>query len=292
MKAKAAAVLAKPQRSKSIEPARVGATPTGPGSPREAPERADPATQRRCCERLAAVEQVATVMAHDLRNYLGTIRNASYLLGQCVTEGARSEDMGVGEILQILDRAIASCSQMVSELAESTRRPHHLQPTAVAPLVRDAVARVALPPGVALDIEVDDSLPTVMLDRDEVLVALLNLIENAAAAIPKGRGGRVRIGASLSERDLYLRISDDGVGIPAELLSKLGRPLVHGKPLAGGAVPGLGLAIVANIAKRHGGLLIAERPAEAGTSLVLRLPRDGASPDADAAFPAAVQVQA
>jgi two-component system sensor histidine kinase AtoS len=119
----------------------------------------------------------------------------------------------------------------------------------------------------------------VMLDPMLITQALSNLLANAAQASDKG--GVIKLSASLDyldgRRALALRVLDEGTGIPEAVLPNLFQPFFTTKQRGNG----LGLAISQNIAREHGGVIVARnRLDRRGAEISLLLPLDGPSDDA------------
>ena len=125
----------------------------------------------------------------------------------------------------------------------------------------DAAIAIAAAPGVR-----------VVADRAALLDVLVNLIGNAAIAVA-GRG-LITVSAA-GTREVDLAVTDDGPGVPPELVPRLFQPFVTGRG-RDHAHPGtgLGLAIARGIVERHGGSLRHETVAGGGARFVIRLPGD------------------
>jgi signal transduction histidine kinase len=131
---------------------------------------------------------------------------------------------------------------------------------------------------VQLAVEVERGLGAVRVDAGQIRQALLNLIRNAAEAMPDG--GTIRLGAQLLPpaplppsssaplRFIEVTVTDTGVGIPPEDLGQIFEPFFTRKE--GGT--GLGLAISHEIALGHGGMLTCESVSGKGTTFRLTLP--------------------
>jgi len=106
----------------------------------------------------------------------------------------------------------------------------------------------------------------IQADPDQLRQILINLIQNAADAMPEG--GTLTLATSMNDGHLELTISDTGKGIPKELLPKIFDPFVTTKPNG----TGLGLAMVQTLVRaHHGSISIASTPAH-GTTFTLRFP--------------------
>jgi signal transduction histidine kinase len=119
----------------------------------------------------------------------------------------------------------------------------------------------------------DTSSPTMMawVDRDQVLVALRALVENALEAL--GQGGRVEIGLLESSPGLCgFQVTDTGPGVPLEARARLFDPYYSGREAGRGL--GLGLCKAWRIATDHGGRLTLDTQFSPGARFVLELPRE------------------
>ncbi|OYW13632.1 MAG: hypothetical protein B7X02_01720 [Rhodospirillales bacterium 12-54-5] len=125
----------------------------------------------------------------------------------------------------------------------------------------------------------DPSLPNVAGLREPLIQVLLNLIKNAVDAVEKIANPTITIttrylvGESMQRTGgrklpVAISITDNGVGVPAELEARLFTPFTTTKPSG----KGLGLAIVARIVEEHGGLIAHDRPAVGGARFTVYLP--------------------
>jgi signal transduction histidine kinase len=108
------------------------------------------------------------------------------------------------------------------------------------------------------------------VDRDRLLQALANLLDNALRVTPEG--GSVVIGVGEEGDEVKLTVSDTGPGIPDSIREHLFERFAHTKSARGGGA-GLGLAIVKGVADGHGGRVVVRTRSGAGTTFEMRLPR-------------------
>ncbi len=220
-------------------------------------------------EKLAAVGQLAASVGHDLRNPLGAVRNASHYLKKRLSATELGAEPRIAQFLAIIEKELAACNRIIGNLLDFAReRRPLLSACALRPLVDDAISVIEVPPHVRVENEVPAALPLVELDRDQLRQVLVNLIQNAAEAIPAEREGRVRVAAAWGSDGLTLSVADNGTGISAEMLAHIFEPLFSTK-LKG---TGLGLAISAGVVQRHGGKIEATSEPGSGTTFVVRLP--------------------
>jgi two-component system nitrogen regulation sensor histidine kinase GlnL len=217
-----------------------------------------------------ASRRVISQLAHEIRNPLGGLRGAAQLLERQLPTGELREYTRI--IIGEADR-LAGLTDSLLGPARSLRREaanvHEILERILA-LVQNEV-----PAAVAFVRDYDPSLPLVVVDRDQVLQAVLNLVRNAAQAV--GEQGRILlrtraltnyvIGNRRHKIVMSIEVEDDGPGVPSELGDSIFYPLVSGR--AGGT--GLGLPLAQELVSRHGGLI--EYRSRAGqTVFMLRLP--------------------
>ncbi len=200
--------------------------------------------------RLAAVGQMAAMVAHEVRNPLGILRASVELAREGGATAPRFDDM-LDEIHRI--------NHLTDEfLALARDVPLETRQVDLGALARDIAAQAQL---AAKDATIEASGAAVVeVDRDRIRQAVYNLVLNAVQA--GARTVRVEVSAE------QIVVSDDGPGVPPELAATLFEPFVTAR--AGGS--GLGLAIARRVAERHGGSLTLER-SERGARFALRLHR-------------------
>lgn len=189
--------------------------------------------------------------AHEVRGPLAGMRGAAQLLSRRLDGVAERElaELVVGEV----DRLSALSERLLGGAGKPRLAPHNVHETL------ERVAALAATGEATLEVrrDYDPSLPSVRVDADRLLQALLNLARNAqeAAATTLTLRTRIehapRLGERAARRALRIDVADDGHGVPAQLADTLFEPLVSGR--AGGT--GLGLAIAREIAHEHGGEL-------------------------------------
>ena len=203
---------------------------------------------------------MAAVLAHEIKNPLAGIRGAAQLLEEALPESERSLTQ---LICQESDRIRGLIDKMESfgDTRAFPRAPVNIHE--VLDRVRK-VAETSFARGVVFVETFDPSLPAVFGDRDQLIQVFLNLVRNAADALPE-KGGEitlttgyrpgVRFGAAVAGERLSLplevTVRDNGAGVPADLMPNIFDPFVTTK--RGGS--GLGLALVAKIIGDHGGVI-------------------------------------
>ena len=113
-------------------------------------------------------------------------------------------------------------------------------------------------------------IPEAMLDPKQITQALVNLVQNSIDASPGGGEIRISAHALIQDKSIELEVSDQGIGIPPENLSKLFTPFFTTKETSKGT--GLGLAITYGVVKMHEGEISVRSEEGKGTTVSIRLP--------------------
>jgi signal transduction histidine kinase len=229
--------------------------------------------RERLRDRLAAVGELAAVIAHEVKNPLASIEvNAGRL---------RRNIAQIPDAQQVLTDIIAEAKManaIVQEVLDFVR-PIRLQVerTDVATAVRGAIQMAdtkARRGDIAVDVTVPDGLPQIQADEHQLTQLFTNLLINAYEAM-EGRGriaftaGRVRLEDGAEGRDAVLvECADEGPGIAADVAEKVFQPFFTTKPQGSG----LGLAIVRKIVDAHDGRLDLQTSPGRGTTIRVTLP--------------------
>jgi GAF domain-containing protein/CheY-like chemotaxis protein len=235
-------------------------------------------------EKLRALGEMASGVAHDFNNVLAVILGRVQLLQRKLKDPTFLRWLGV------VEQAALDGAQTVRQIQEFTRVRRD-QPTQTVDLnqtVRDAVeitrARWQDEPrsrGVEIRLGLElEVVPPVDGQPLELREALTNLILNAVDALP--RGGGIRIATREHEDRVELSVGDTGGGMSDSVRRRIFEPFFSTKGPSG---TGLGLAMVYGIVSRHGGDIQVDTAEGAGSTFTIRLPVGRASPDPGANAP-------
>jgi PAS domain S-box-containing protein len=228
-------------------------------------------------ERLRALGQMASGIAHDINNAISPVALYTDLLldrEPGLSESGREQ-------LRVIQRAIGDVEQTLARMREFYR-PQEPQPLLSAVQVNHLVQQVMdltrarwsdmpLQRGIVIkpEVELAPSLPTIMGVESEIREALTNLVFNAADAMPEGGTLRVRTGVVADAAEVYLEVSDTGTGMDDDTRRRCMEPFFTTKGARG---TGLGLAMVYGVVQRHGAEIAIDSTAGAGTTVRLMFP--------------------
>lgn len=224
-------------------------------------------------ERLAQLGGAVARVSHDLRNILTS--------AQLFTDRIEmSEDPAVKrmapKLVNSITRAVSLCESTLA-FGRAEEPAPMLTRFNLAALVNEVLEaeRLAIADH---DLSLSEDVPvsmTVRGDPEQLYRAIANLVRNARQAIvASGQPGEICVSARTEEDAWLIRVSDTGPGLPPKAREHLFQPF-QGGVRKGGA--GLGLPIVAELVRGHGGTITLERSDDAGTVFAIRLPIDAAA---------------
>lgn len=218
-------------------------------------------------ERLAALGELAAVMAHEVRNPLGVIFNSLTTLRRLLKPTGDAE-----MLLDIVGEEADRLNRIVGDLLDFVR-PYELvkKPVAVEPVIASAVdsASKSLHGNVRVVTDLPE-LPPFPVDAHLLKQVVVNLVVNAVQAMPKG--GTIEVRASMAKGEggptLVIEVRDEGIGLTPRAAEKMFQPFFTTKATG----TGLGLAVVKRIVDAHQGEVSAAPNADKGTTFTIRLP--------------------
>jgi signal transduction histidine kinase/CheY-like chemotaxis protein len=228
-------------------------------------------------EKMAALGQLVSGIAHELNNPLTAIMGyAQLLLGHGLGESQLAEAKKVYQQAERARRIVKNLLYFARENKPERTRVDLNEIVERTIALRSYELKVE---NIHVESELDSNLPHTMADPYQLQQVVLNLLVNAEQALLEERGqGRVRIRTSHSAYRqgshtpgrILLEVSDDGPGIPPLIASRIFEPFFTTKPAGVGT--GLGLSIVYGIAQQHGGEVTFENQPRAGVKFLVELP--------------------
>jgi two-component system, NtrC family, sensor kinase len=217
-------------------------------------------------KQLTALGHLTANLAHDLGTPLHSIAGLAKLMLE--REGWSPD---VAHKLNLIVEQTQRLDNVIQNVRKATRLPEpHFELMTVhkifsetLPLVEPLIQKNQ----VTIDVQLDRSAASLYVDRYRIQTALLNIIQNSIDAMPDG--GKITISAEDDRvaKTSKILIADNGQGIPADLLKKVCEPFFSSHQDEG--MRGLGLAIVRDIVKAHGGQMEIQSTPGSGTSVIL-----------------------
>ena len=228
-------------------------------------------------ERMASLGTLAAGVAHEINNPLAFIQaNLDFAIGRLAALDSPSAHVGVEMLRDALDDARYGAERVqhiVRDLKTFSRPDERTGMVAIDQAIESAItiAWNEIKHRARLVRKISPGL-FVVGNEAQLAQVFLNLIVNAAQAIPAGAADRnqITVTATAAGADVVVGIHDTGGGIPDAVLARIFEPFYTTKPI--GAGTGLGLSICHRIISSLGGRIEIERPAEGGARFVVRLP--------------------
>jgi two-component system, NtrC family, sensor histidine kinase HydH len=221
-------------------------------------------TDKARMERLSALGEMATTVAHETKNPLNSIRLATSYLKK------NFQGEILSEFLSIIEEEVMRLNEITSDfLGFSKPAPLKIRTTDMNALVKSTVELVrqeATDRNIEVIILTDEHVPPVPCDFSRMKQALLNLLLNAIDA--SAAGNTINITTEAAGARMTLSVQDTGRGIPPEEIENIFKPFYTTKTRGSG----LGLAIVDRIVKEHKGEITVESTVGKGTKFTILLP--------------------
>lgn len=225
-------------------------------------------------ERMAGVGLLAADVAHEINNPLNAMLGLTELslrttLSGPVTDEARKE---LHESLGVIRREAVRCRAIVQRLMAMVRNPRTPESIDIQRLLAETVeiARAARPDRAqCYKVTIPDKQLSVTARSDDVRQIMLTLLINAADAV--GPDGRIEVDATRAKGQVWIRVRDNGRGMPSEAIENLGVPFATTRAGSGGT--GLGLSIAMTIAADMGAQIRAQSAGpDQGSLFILAIP--------------------
>jgi signal transduction histidine kinase len=224
-------------------------------------------TQMSRAEHLSTLGELATGLAHEIRNPLAGIAGVVEIIGRDLpaTSPARA-------VVKDVRHEISQINRIITDLLETARpRSPQVRPADLNTTVEHSVMlarQQALSKPITIDFHKSPGLPEVAHDADQIHQVLLNLLLNAIQAIEGP--GLVKVELDEAGPRVAVRVTDSGRGIPAEQLADIFKPFYTTK----GNGTGLGLSLAKRIVEEHHGTIEVSSTVGKGTQMTVYLPKD------------------
>ncbi|MBI4687622.1 MAG: HAMP domain-containing protein [Nitrospirae bacterium] len=221
-------------------------------------------------EKIAAIGEIATGVAHEIRNPLNSLSvNIQGLLrdikGTCGEDKCRFY-----EITNLIQYELKRANDILDNFVSFAKFPEpKFMDNDINQIIREVAAIIspeAEKSKAAIDLSLSDSIPVFKFDRPQIKEVLMNLFQNALHAMPEG--GILKIATSIRGHSAVIDVSDTGMGIPEKNLNKVFMPFFSTRDKG----LGLGLAIVKRIVEGHRGRITCSSKTGEGTLFEITLP--------------------
>ncbi len=226
--------------------------------------------QLRRAESLASLTTLAAGVAHEIKNPLQSISIHIQLLQRAAKGKESVETAGLGHHLSIVTEEIERLNKIVVEFLFAVRPMGvELRDADVGAIVKELAAFIryeAEEAGISVDLRIAEKLPRVLVDKRYMKQAILNLAQNALAAM--GTGGALTFGVEGDENEVRISVEDTGTGISEASLPKIFEPYYTTKESG----TGLGLTITFKIIREHQGEINVKSRQGHGSVFTISLP--------------------
>ena len=215
-----------------------------------------------------ALAEMAAGVAHELNNPLSVISGRAELLAQTETDEERKQDLD-----QIQENAGAASWVVDDVMSFAEPSPPRSARTEIRQIMEEAVqlaAQKSRVDHINAQIEIEGTVPDVLVDSGQIVSALANVISNAVESYVDA-AGPVKIVVESVEGDVRLKVGDLGCGMDPDTLEKATYPFFSAKPA--GRKRGMGLAYATRLIRQNKGSLAIESTLGEGTTVAITLPR-------------------
>jgi len=218
-------------------------------------------------EKLTTLGRLTATVSHELRNPLGTVRNAVYSIGDELDDTLPEHLI---RLLSLAERNIVRCVNIIEDLLDYTRvKKLVFTETDLRRWIHELINEYDFPEGIIHELDLACG-PSVFVDQERLRQTLVNLLTNASDALldEKSNGSRVKITTQFFEKDFVIHVQDNGIGMSEDILAEVFEPLFSTK----GFGIGLGMVVVKNLIEQHHGTIEITSSPGHGTTVSIRLP--------------------
>ncbi len=224
----------------------------------------------RRAESLASLTTLAAGVAHEIKNPLGSIGIHIQLIQKALKQNQCLDEETAGHYLEIITEEIERLNGIVVDFLFAVRpMDTSMKRTTINGVVEELIEFIKYEleeSSVKLETKLDRNLPKIDLDEKYMKQALINIIKNGVAAM--NEGGSLTIVTREDHGYVHVDISDNGIGMSEEQLSKIFEPYYTTKEFGSG----LGLTVVYKVVREHNGEVTVHSREEQGTTFTISLP--------------------
>jgi len=221
-------------------------------------------------ERIAAWQDVARTMAHEIKNPLWPIQSSIRSLKRAYQSNRNDFESIFDECTETIAEEVESLRKIVDEFSQFARMPKpKLEECDLNEVMKDTLALyTGSTEKVEIKIELAQNIPKIQGDKEQLSRAFINIITNAVQAMPGG--GKLSISTSSSDQPEFVKVTfaDTGIGMPLEVQEKIFQPYFTTKESG----TGLGMAVVHRVITDHNGAIEVESQENVGTKFIISLP--------------------
>lgn len=216
-------------------------------------------------DRLALLGQLAAGLSHEIRNPLGSIKGAVDIL-----EDEVSKENKKYEFVLIIKDEIKRLNQLLTQFTRYAKPPElELRKVEINEMINPVISLIsatAKQDNVKILTEMDNNLPPLLADSEQLKQVFFNIILNGVQSMPSG--GNLIIKTARNNNHIEVSIEDEGIGIETEKLPKIFDPFFTTKENG----TGLGLAISYQLVKKHGGDISINPNTKQGLTFCVKIP--------------------
>ena len=222
-------------------------------------------TQMSRAEHFATLGELAAGLAHEIRNPLAGIAGVLDIVSRDLPETSKARD-----VMQDAKQEAVQINRILTELLDTARpRPPQFRVTDIVATAEHAVLfarQQGVTKHINIEFEVEDDLPQVEHDPNQINQVLLNLLLNSLQSMDKP--GTIRVSLQHADNAVVMIVADEGKGIAPEHLPNIFRPFFTTK----GHGTGLGLSLARRMVESHGGTIAVDSALGEGTQFTVQLP--------------------
>jgi signal transduction histidine kinase len=213
-------------------------------------------------EKTAAIAKFASVVSHELKNPLSSLKNIAYYL----IKTAKNDDPKGKRMMELLSQEVDRFDRMISSFSDiSHAKRINKTSTDVSELIENTLREYAFEPSIELEKYIEPGI-SADIDPERMVVVLKNLLKNAVSAV--GEKGSIHVSLKKAGTFFELSVTDSGSGIEREILEHVFDPMFTTKTKS----LGLGLTVVKETVSEHGGRVNVESDKGKGSTFRIFMP--------------------